>query len=93
MGLLFNRKKETTSEDVIEQTSEEQNDEYIVKFEYRIHDVVLISVSGERGEVIGRAELESGTGAIEYLVRYENGNGCAVEKWWDENAIELEERS
>lgn len=91
MGLLFNKKKETTSEDTKEQTNEEQNDEYVVKFEYRVHDVVLISVSGERGEVIGRAERESG--AIEYLVRYENGYGCAVEKWWDENAVELEERS
>lgn len=85
MGLFDRKKKEEIVQPVIEEESEEK-DPNTVEFDYNIHDVVMISVSGEVGEIIGRAEREYDL--HEYLVRYKDANGCAVERWWNENAIE-----
>jgi hypothetical protein len=52
---------------------------------YEIGDQVEITCSGERGEVIGRAEYH--TGARDVLVRYKAGDGRAVESWWNESAV------
>ena len=42
-------------------------------------------MSGELGQVVGRAEyLASET---TYLVRYVAANGCMTESWWSESAI------
>jgi len=79
---LFDRKKK---EEIVQSVSEEK-DSNTVEFDHNIHDVVMISVSGEVGEIVGRAEREYDL--HEYLVRYKDANGCAVERWWNENAIE-----
>ena len=95
MGLLFNRKKseeKRAMEESSDQTRTEparRKDPLTITFEYEMYDIVIISVSNERGEIIGRAEREGDL--LEYLVRYNDGNNCAVERWWSENAIELEE--
>lgn len=39
----------------------------------------------EGGKVIGRAEHYNCE--PQYLVRYVDGTGCAVEKWWAESAL------
>lgn len=53
---------------------------------YQLGDIRTINCSDERGEVIGRAEYAAKSEPV-YLVRYVDGTGCAVEKWWDESAI------
>jgi hypothetical protein len=53
------------------------------------HDLkktVTIVVSGETGEVIGRAEYVYAEPS--YLVRYKDADGRAVESWWTESALE-----
>lgn len=53
---------------------------------FRLGEAVALSLSGERGIVIGRAEyLEGGPS---YLVRYHAGDGRQVEGWWNEPAID-----
>lgn len=42
-------------------------------------------VSGEAGEVIGRAEYAHTE--RNYLLRYVAGDGRAVESWWGESAL------
>ena len=56
-------------------------------FEFELNDEVIISVSGEEGEIIGRAEYLSSENT--YLVRYQAADGRAVEAWWQESALEL----
>lgn len=51
---------------------------------------VRIRVSGEAGEVIGRAEYAT-TNLPSYLLRYRCADGRAVEAWWTEDALELVE--
>jgi hypothetical protein len=54
-------------------------------FRFGLGQTVEIIASGERGEVIGRAEYstcESGC-----LVRYKAGDGRAVESWWTQSAL------
>ena len=46
---------------------------------------VVIVASGEKGEVIGRAEYLKGEDS--YLVRYKAADGRAVEAWWGESAL------
>lgn len=55
------------------------------KFEFELNSKVQLTLSGEQGEVIGRAEYSTGTKA--YLVRYVAADGRLVEAWWDETAI------
>ncbi len=54
---------------------------------YELKDVVSICVSGETGEVIGRAEYKNSEST--YLLRYKDADGTAVEKWWSESALKL----
>lgn len=53
---------------------------------FNLGTFVTIKVSEESGEVIGRAEYVSRS-EPQYLVRYKDGTGCAVERWWDESAL------
>ena len=48
-------------------------------------DYVEITVSGEQGLVVGRAEYLSHEDS--YLVRYMDSTGCAREAWWDADAL------
>ena len=56
-----------------------------MKFKFEMGNVVVITASSETGNVIGRAEYE--TGALHYLVRYKAADGKAVEAWWVEQAL------
>lgn len=50
---------------------------------------VVITVSGEAGETIARAEyLHSNN---RYLIRYRCADGRATEQWWDEDALSAAE--
>lgn len=53
---------------------------------YDLRQIVKIRVSGEHGEVIGRAEYIHCEPM--YLLRYMNAKGAAVEAWWSEGALE-----
>lgn len=53
---------------------------------YSLNEKVKITVSGEQGLVIGRAEYLHGE--TMYQVRYRCADGRAVEAWWAESAIE-----
>jgi hypothetical protein len=55
-------------------------------FKFDMEQNVIISVSGETGEVIGRAEYARDEDA--YYIRYKSGDGRAVESWWRESALE-----
>lgn len=54
-------------------------------FKFELNLPVQIFASGETGVVIGRAEYASF--GDNYLVRYVNANGIAVEQWWAEDAL------
>lgn len=56
-------------------------------FKYKLKQEVTIIVSGEVGEIIGRAEYV--TGEKTYSIRYKAADGRAVEQWWNQVAIEL----
>ena len=53
---------------------------------FQLHDDVVISASGERGQVIGRAEYANSCN--NYMIRYKSADGRAVEQWWPEDALE-----
>ena len=55
------------------------------KFKHALGASVWIAVSGETGEVIGRAEYA--TAENNYYVRYKSADGRAVEAWWPESAL------
>ena len=55
------------------------------KFIYEIGQTVEIAVSGENGEVLGRAEYS--TTENSYYVRYKSADGRAVQGWWEESAL------
>lgn len=59
---------------------------YEKNFGFNLGDNVRIKASGEKGEVVGRSD-HVGAGD-QYNVRYKDGTGCAVEKWWAEDALE-----
>lgn len=61
----------------------------MAQFLFNIAQAVRITVSGERGEVIGRAEYK--TSCNSYLVRYRGADGQAREAWWTEDALESAE--
>ncbi len=56
------------------------------EFLFVIGELVEINVSGEEGEVIGRAEYANQKEGM-YLVRYKAADGRAVEVWWTESAL------
>jgi hypothetical protein len=55
-------------------------------FKFENGSMVKVSVSGESGKVIGRAEYL--TDERRYQVRYKNAMGRATEEWWTESALE-----
>lgn len=56
------------------------------KFSFTLGQRVVITVSGEEGEVIARAEyLQSENN---YLLRYKDAQGMAREEWWREGALQ-----
>lgn len=54
-------------------------------FLFSLRQPVVIAVSGERGEVIGRAEHAGSENT--YFLRYCDLAGWAVEEWWAESAL------
>jgi hypothetical protein len=58
-------------------------------FLFSLSKVVRISVSGEVGEIIGRAEYTNSEPL--YFVRYKAADGRAVESWWAQSSIEAVE--
>ena len=71
------------SERELAQTSNLGN--HMNDFEYQLNQEVQLTLSAEKGVVIGRAEYSTGTKA--YLVRYVAADGRQAEVWWDEAAI------
>lgn len=55
-------------------------------FAFDLSTKVCITCSGEQGTVIARSE--SVRSNDQYLLRYQNTEGRAVEEWWSEDAIE-----
>ena len=56
-----------------------------MKFELK--QQVRITVSGEAGEIIGRADYSTAN-LPSYLIRYKTADGRAAEQWWTEDALE-----
>lgn len=56
-----------------------------MSFKKDLGEVVVISASGESGEVIGRAEYKASED--NYLIRYQAADGRAIEAWWAESAL------
>lgn len=54
-------------------------------FAFELGATVAISVSGETGTIVGRAEYTAA--ANNYLVRYKTADGRATEAWWQEDAL------
>jgi hypothetical protein len=60
------------------------------KFKFELGAKVKVSISGEAGVIIARAEYERADDT--YLVLYkQHGTGSAVEKWWDVSTLEAVE--
>jgi hypothetical protein len=57
----------------------------MMSFKYELGERVEISVSGEVGEVIARAELSNAEN--QYNLRYQEFYGSATERWWGESAL------
>jgi len=57
-------------------------------FKFQLGEGVVIVVSGERGNVIARAEYLNCD--PQYLVRYKAGDGRAIESWWSEDALNVD---
>jgi hypothetical protein len=58
-----------------------------VAFKFSMGDPVSLKVSGEVGQVIGRAHFAASENS--YFVRYCGADGRAVEAWWGESALDL----
>lgn len=56
------------------------------KFKFDLGSQVTIQVSGETGQVIGRAEYLDGENS--YFIRYKDAVGMAREEWWREGALQ-----
>lgn len=56
------------------------------KFEFSIGQSARIRESRESGIIVSRAEHQSAEN--NYLLRYKNNQGIAVEQWWTESALE-----
>lgn len=57
-----------------------------MSFKFEIKQNVRVVVSGETGQIQGRAEYAAAENS--YLVRYKQTNGVATESWWQESALE-----
>jgi len=55
-------------------------------FVFELGQVITIKCSGETGNIIGRAQYENSENS--YLIRYQAGDGRAVEVWWQESALQ-----
>lgn len=55
------------------------------EFAFNLGDQLSLSLSGEAGVVIGRAEFANSDDS--YLIRYKAGDGRLVEAWWDVSAL------
>jgi hypothetical protein len=56
-----------------------------MSFKFELGQSVAIVVSGETGEVIGRAEYK--TADNNYMIRYKTADGRATQEWWQEEAL------
>lgn len=54
-------------------------------FKFELGQIVTVAVSGEKGNVIGRAEYLHDENR--YLVRYKAADGKAAEEWWNQSAL------
>lgn len=54
-------------------------------FDFGLMQGVVIAISGECGQVVGRAEYPFSEN--QYLVRYKCADGRAVENWWPKSAL------
>jgi hypothetical protein len=54
-------------------------------FKFSLRQTLIISTSGETGEVLARAEYA--TGENSYYLRYKAADGRATEAWWAESAL------
>ncbi len=59
----------------------------MMSFKFKHGDKVVITISGEQGEVKGRADYDNSCNS--YWVRYKAADGQATSRWWDEDALEL----
>ena len=57
-------------------------------YKFKLGQQASIAVSGETGQIIARAEYTTGTNS--YLLRYKSADGRAVEAWWNEDAVALD---
>lgn len=55
------------------------------ELKFQLNQTVVIKVSGEDGQIVGRAQYMNASPS--YLVRYKSGDGRAVESWWSEDAL------
>lgn len=55
-------------------------------FKFQFDQQVSIKVSGEVGDIIGRADYPNREAG--YFLRYKATDGRAAESWWDESALE-----
>ena len=55
------------------------------EFKYALKQHVFIVVSKEHCLVIGKAAFTESEN--QYYLRYKNGQGVAVESWWNESAL------
>lgn len=55
------------------------------EFKFQLNQQVVISASGENGEVIGRADYSHAENS--YYLRYKAADGKATECWWTESAL------
>lgn len=54
-------------------------------FAFSLGQQVVITASGEAGQVVGRAEYLNSSNS--YYVRYQARDGRATEAWWTEDAL------
>lgn len=55
-------------------------------FKFDLNEEVKISISGEAGKIVGRAEYVESSNL--YLVQYVTAQGRAAEDWWKESVLE-----
>lgn len=63
----------------------QSDDRFIHRFRFRLEQPVVLTMSGERGIVIGRSDHVHSSD--QYNVRYTAADGRQVENWWDEGAL------
>lgn len=56
-------------------------------FKFALGQEVVITISGERGVVKGRAEFDNDSHEPSYYVHYKAGDGRAVNNWQDESVL------